>query len=124
MKIIFNHRLNNWYWQIANELERNHKIIIPENYTKTEIKNDLVNLDALEKCVRENRDYDFIFDFRGSIYDLIQWKKRNIDIPIVIFAVNAIMRPHVAKKSIFTNVWYVEQYAKDLMEQYQRENLR
>jgi len=123
LKIIFNHRLNNWYWQIADELKRNHEIIIPENYKKKENVKDLVDLDALEKCVRENRDSDFIFDFRASIYDLIRWKNRKIDIPIVVFAVNALMRPYVGKKTVFTYVWYVERYAKDLMEQYRIENL-
>lgn len=123
MKIIFNHRLTNWYWQIADELERSHKLIIPENHTNNKIKEDIVNIDALEKCVRENRDSDFIFDFRGKLDDLIRWKNRKVDIPLVLFAVNAIMRPHVAKKSIFTKVWYVEKYAKDLMEQYEKENL-
>jgi len=123
MKIIFNHRLNNWYWQIADELKSNYEIIIPENYKKEGNESDKVNLDDLEKCARENGEIDFIFDFRGNLYDLIQWKNRKIDIPIVIFAVNAIMRPYVAKMSVFAKIWYVEKYAKGLMEQYQRDNL-
>ena len=33
------------------------------------------------------------------------------------------MRPYVAKMSIFSNIWYVEQYAKPLMEKFNKRNL-
>jgi len=81
MKFIFNHRLNNWYWQIADELKSNYEIIIPENYKKEGNESDKVNLNDLEKCVRENGEIDFIFDFRGNLYDLIQWKNRKLIFP-------------------------------------------
>ena len=58
-----------------------------------------------------------------DITQLIRWKNRRINVPIVIFAVNAIMRPYVAKMSIFSNIWYVEQYAKPLMETFNKRNL-
>jgi len=120
LKIIFNHKLD-WFWQIYDEWSRTNEIIIPNNF-----KNDresTLDLDALEKCVNENNNADFIFGFHGDLLDVIQWNKRNIGIPIIIFATNAINRLNGAKRSIYVNLWYVEQYAQSLLKKYNRENL-
>jgi hypothetical protein len=123
LKIIFNHTINDWYWQIYDELRRNHTIILPENFHKRQLDKKNINLDALEKAVNENSDCDLIFDFSFNLDDLIRWKNRNIKVPIVIFAVNAILRPYLAMLSVFANIWYVERYAKDTLERYNRESL-
>lgn len=122
MKIIFNHNIHDWWWQIYDEWSKNHKIILPDNY-RTEDKNISVDFDALEKVSKENSDSDFIFSIENGLYDLIEWEKRNINIPIVWLSTNAINRPHVAKISVFAKLWYVEKYAKLLMEKYNLENL-
>lgn len=123
MKIIFNHTLKDWYWQIFDEWNRNHELILPEIYKENEGNGKIDYLDALEKTIDNNPDCDFIFDFDLDLIQLIRWQKRRINLPIVIFAVNAIMRPYVAKMSIFSNIWYVEQYAKPLMENFNKKNL-
>ena len=123
MKVIFNHNLD-WFWQINDEWNRNHELIIPDNYKRENTKQkNLVDLNALENCIKENKNCDFIFGFRGDLYDLIRWKQRKINIPIIIFATNAIERSYNAKRSVFSKIWYVERYAKPLMEKYNKENL-
>lgn len=123
MKIIFNHAINDWYWQIYDELKRKHELIIPDNYKTTNNQNSLTNLESLERSVKENNDCDFIFDFRGDLYHLIKWKQKKIDIPIVIFQTNAISRPYLGKLTAYAKVWYVEYHAKSLMERFNKENL-
>ena len=120
MKIVFNHKLD-WFWQIYDEWSRNNEIFIPDNFKINRESN--LDLDALVKCINENDNIDFIFGFHGSLYDLIQWNKRNIRIPIIIFATNAINRPNGAKRSIYANIWYVEKYAKPLMQKFNKNNL-
>ncbi|MFX1419558.1 MAG: glycosyltransferase [Promethearchaeota archaeon] len=123
MKIIFNHTINDWYWQIYDELNRNYELIIPDNYKTSQNQDISVNLESLERCVKENSDYDLIFDFRGNLSDLIKWKQKKLEIPLVIFLTNAINRPSLGKLTIFSKVWFVEQYAKPLMEMYDLDNL-
>lgn len=123
MKIIFNHSINDWFWQIYDELKRKHELIIPDNYKTTNNQNSLINLESLEKAVKENNDCDFIFEFRGDLYQLIKWKQKKIDMPIVIFQTNAISRPYLGKLTAYANVWYVEYYAKSLLERFNKENL-
>ena len=109
--------------QVYDELIREHEVLLPENFDGPTKMDRLVNLNALEKIVKENNDIDIIFDFRGTILELMKWYKKGFKIPVIYFAVNAIDRPYVAKMSLFSYVWYVERYAKKLMEQYQRDNL-
>jgi len=123
LKIIFNHPTYDWYWQIYDELIKNHTIIVPENYRNEDIRDESVNLNILEKIVNETKNIDFIFDFKGDLINLIKWDLKKVDVPLVIFITNVIDRPYRAKKSIFANVWYVEQYAKPLMEKYNVDNL-
>ena len=120
MKIIFNHKLD-WFWQIYNEWSRNNEIFIPDNFRINKESN--LDLDALVKIINENDNVDFIFGFHGNLHDLIQWNKRNIRIPIIIYATNAINRPIGAKRSIYANIWYVEKYAQPLMQKFNHENL-
>jgi hypothetical protein len=123
MKIIFNSRISDWYWQIYDELSRKHKLILPENYRDISNKTALIDLNALEKCVKENKDLDFIFDFRANFPEIVEWvEKRKIEVPMFKFAINAIDRPYIAKMSLFTKVCYVEKYAKPLMDKYKKEN--
>ncbi len=123
MKIIFNSYVNDWYWQIYDEISRNHEVILPENYKDKKNKNLMVDLFKLEKCVKENNKVDFIFDFRGFFDDLLEWNRKRISIPLVLFDTNVLNRPYKAKRSLFANMWYVEKRAKPLMEKYNRENL-
>ncbi|MHA1374798.1 MAG: glycosyltransferase family protein [Promethearchaeota archaeon] len=123
MKIIFNHHIRNWYWQIYDELSRNYRVIIPDIYKKERFWEDSQILDSLEETIRENNESNFIFDFKVDLLELIRWKNRNINKPIVVFAVNAIMRPYLAKMSVFADIWYVERYAKPTLEKYNRDNL-
>ena len=123
MKIIFNHTLKDWYWQIFDEWNRNHEIIVPDIYKEKEGNGKIDYLDALERTVVNNPGCDFIFDFDLDLAQLIRWQNRKINLPIVIFAVNAIMRPYVAKMSLFSNIWYVEKYATPLMERYDSKNI-
>jgi len=123
LKIIFNHTLKDWYWQIFDEWNRNHEIIISDIYKDKEGDKKTDYLYELEEAIFNNPGCDFIFDFDLDITQLIRWQNRRINVPIVIFAVNAIMRPYVAKMSIFSNIWYVEQYAKPLMEKFNKRNL-
>ncbi len=124
MKIIFNNNIAMWYSQIYDELIRHYELILPENYKDASNKNAKIDLDALEKCVKENKDIDFIFDFPANFPYIIEWlEDRKINIPLIKFSENAINRPYIAKMSVFTKVWYVEKYAKPLMEYYKRENL-
>ena len=109
--------------QVYNELIKEHEVLLPENFDGPSKMDRLVNLDALEKIVKDNNDIDLIFDFRGTLLELMKWYQKGIKIPIIYFAVNAIDRPYVAKMSLFSYVWYVEKYAMKLMEQYQRDNL-
>ncbi|MFX0073401.1 MAG: hypothetical protein ACFFAO_20170, partial [Candidatus Hermodarchaeota archaeon] len=123
MKIIFNSRISDWYWQIYDELSRNHELILPDNYKDTSDKNALMSLDVLEKCVKENKDVDLIFDFRTILPGIIQWvEDRKMNTPIFKLAINAINRSYVAKMSLYTKIWYVERYAKPLMDKYKKEN--
>ena len=123
MKIIFNHHIRNWYWQIYDELSRNYQVIIPDVYKKEQFYEDSLILDSLEETIKDNNDSNFIFDFKVDLPELIRWKNRNINKPIVVFAVNAIMRPYLAKMSVFADIWYVERYAKPTLEKFNRENL-
>lgn len=123
MKIIFNHTINDWYIQIYDELSKHHELILPENYKNNIDAIYYTDLNALEKCIEQNSDIDFIFDFDGTLLDLIKWNKRKINVPLIIFLVNGINRPYAAKKSVFAKIWYVEQYAKPLLEKYNRKNL-
>ncbi|MFX0072852.1 MAG: glycosyltransferase, partial [Candidatus Hermodarchaeota archaeon] len=123
MKIIFNSYIRDWYWQIFDELSKNYEIVLPDNYKDESNKSRIVDLENLEKCVRENMDADFIFDLRGSMHHLIEWTNRKIDLPLVLFDTNVINRPYKAKRSLFAYLWYVEKYAKPLMEKYNKENL-
>jgi len=123
LKIIFNHHIRNWYWQIYDELNRNYQVVIPEVYKKDSIYEDSQILDSLEETTKDNNDCNFIFDFKVDLPELIRWKNRDINKPIVVFAVNAIMRPYLAKMSVFADIWYVERYAKPTLEKFNRENL-
>jgi len=123
LKIIFNHHIRNWYWQIYDELSRNYQIIVPDVYKKEHFYEDSPILDSLEETIKDNNDCDFIFDFKLDLLEIMRWKNRNINKPIVVFAVNAIMRPYLAKMSVFADIWYVERYAKTTLEKYNRENL-
>jgi len=78
-------------------LNKNYEVIIPDNYKASQNHDISVNLECLERCVKENSDCDFIFDFRGDLYDLIKWKQKKLDIPLVIFFTNAINRPFLGK---------------------------
>ncbi|MFW9973616.1 MAG: hypothetical protein ACFFDF_25775, partial [Candidatus Odinarchaeota archaeon] len=94
MKIIFNSRIADWYGQIYDELSRNHELILPDNYKDISDKNSPINLDTLEKCINENKDFDLIYDFRSNIPSIVEWiEKRKMDVPIFKCAVNAINRP-------------------------------
>jgi hypothetical protein len=123
LKIIFNSYIHDWYWQIYDELVKNYDIILPENYKDKSNKNTQVDLDALEKCVKENMDACFIFDFRGSLPKLIEWTKREINKPLILFDTNVIFRPYKAKRTLFAHIWYVELYAKPLMQKYNKDNI-
>ena len=123
MKIIFNHHIRNWYSQIYDELSRNHQVIIPDVYNKKDFYENSQILDSLEETLKDNNDCNFIFDFKVDLVELIRWKNCNINKPIVIFAVNAIMRPYLAKMSAFADIWYVERYARPTLEKYNRKNL-
>jgi len=121
MKIIFNHRLD-WFWQIYDEWNKNNELVIPINYKRDNYKDCFLDFDALEDCIEKNKDANFIFGFMGDLYDLIKWNQRKYDIPVVIFATNAIERPNNAKRSVFAKLWYVEKYAKLWMQKYEIEN--
>lgn len=123
MKIIFNSAINDWYWQIYDEIIRNNEVILPENYKDKSNRDTRVNLYALEKCIKENPNVDFIFDFRGEIPELIKWYKRKIDVPLIKFEINVSDRPYKGKMSVFTKIWYSERNAKLLMEKYNKDNL-
>ncbi|MFX1311241.1 MAG: glycosyltransferase [Promethearchaeota archaeon] len=123
MKIIFNHPLNDWYWQIYDELDKNHEIILPKNFRLKKLEYEPINLDALENVVDEHIDTDFIFDFKGDLFDLIKWNKKKKAIPLVVFITNVIGRTHKAKMSIFANVWYVNANATQFIERYNVNNL-
>ncbi len=123
MKIIFNHVINDWYWQIYDELLKNHQIILPKNYESKDCNNTHVDMDILEKTIKDNSDIDFIFDFRGNLFDLIQWNKRKVKIPLIIFATNIVRRPYGAKMSVFAKIWYVEGFATPLVRKYEVDNL-
>lgn len=123
MKVIFNHNISDWYWQIYDEWSRNNEIVLPEYYKDDSFRGNIINFDVLEETVKENLDADFIFDFSQKIPNLINWTKRKIDIPLIVYSTNAIDRPYSGKMSIFANVWYAEHYAKPLMRKYNRDNL-
>lgn len=123
MKIIFNHNINNWYWQIYEEWARNHEVILPEHYDDKNIKTHISNFTVLETLIKENPNIDFIFDFNNYLPDLIRWERRRIDIPIVIFVTNLVGRPYSAKMSIFANLWYVNANAESLIRNYKVNNL-
>ncbi|MHA1275221.1 MAG: hypothetical protein ACTSQS_17595, partial [Promethearchaeota archaeon] len=122
MKVIFNHCLD-WFFQIYNEWNRDHEIIIPENFKHRNPSKKTLYLNALAECIKENLDADFIFGFHGDLYDLIKWKNYNFDMPIIIFATNVIERPYNPKRSVFAILWYVEKYARPLMEKYKINNI-
>lgn len=126
MKIIFNYVfLNKYdlYWQIYDELVRNHEIILIKDYLYKSKNNKIPTINVLEKCVRDNQDADFIFHFYGEIPDIIKWSERNIKMPIVILEWNPENRPYKAKSSIFIKVWYCGRNARSLMEKYNKDNL-
>ena len=81
MKIIFNHTINDWWGQIYDEWNRNHEIILPENYKKSNVTELSVDLNSLEEIAKKNLDASFIFGFHGDLSDLIKWQSRNIKIP-------------------------------------------
>lgn len=123
MKIIFNHTIHDWYWQIFDELKRNHEIILPSNFEEKNQESKPIDLDALERVVDKNRDANFIFDFKGDLLDLIIWNKKNKNIPLIILVTNVIGRTHKAKLSIFSNVWYVNANATQFIKRYNVNNL-
>lgn len=123
MKIIFNHVISDWYWQIYDELIKNHHVVLPDNFKSGDCKNPRVNLQSLEKCVKENQDSDFIFDLSGDLIDLINWKNKNLTIPMVIFNTNVVGRPFVGKMTAFAPLWYVNANGTPLMMKYNRNNL-
>jgi len=123
MKIIFNLPISIWYWQIYDELKRHYEVVVPENYKNPQIKNIVVDLNSLEKCVRENSNYDFIFGFEGNLNDLIEWELKKFEIPLVIFHTNTIDRLYLGKLTAVTKLWFVEYYAKSLFEKFRKENL-
>ncbi len=45
MKIIFNLDLNSWFWQIYDELRRNHEIIIPKYNNSRLLNNSEMNIE-------------------------------------------------------------------------------
>ncbi|MFX0132321.1 MAG: glycosyltransferase [Candidatus Hodarchaeota archaeon] len=122
MKIIFNSYIYDWFWQIYDEIRRFHEVILPENYKDNTNKIRSVDINALEKCALENIDADFIFDFRGELPLLIEWTRKNINIPLVLFDTNTIERPYKAKKTLFAYMWFVEKYAIPIMEKYDTNN--
>jgi len=83
MKIIFNHNIDDWWWQIYDEWSRNHELILPDNYKLKDPRNSLVDFEALDKVIRENSDADFIFGFNDNLYGFMKWVKRKVNIPIV-----------------------------------------
>lgn len=123
MKIIFNHNINNWYWQIYDEWSRNHEVILPEYYKDNNTRDYITDFNVLEKLIKENPDIDFIFDFKLYIPDLIRWKRKGITVPIIIFIPNVLYRPYYAKLSIYANVWYVNENATQFIERYNVNNL-
>lgn len=123
MKIIFNHSIDDWYWQIYDEWNRNHDVVLPEKYNEKGFNKNFIDLIHLEKCYKKNSNYDLIFGFRGRLDAFLKWKRFKINIPIICLKTNAINRRHVARCSIFAKLWYVENYAKPLMEEYNIENL-
>ncbi len=123
MKIIFNHTITNWYWQIYDELKRKYIVILPDNYKNLKNRDIIVDLNSLEKCVKENCDSDFIFDFEGNLHDLISWKIKKIKMPLVIFNTNTSGRDYLGKLTALAKLWYVEYFAKPLLEKYHKDNL-
>jgi len=123
MKIIFNHTINNWYWQIYDELKRKYEVVLPDNYKNLNNRDILVDLNSLEKCVKENSDYDFIFDFEGNLNELVKWEIKKIKMPLVIFNTNTSGRLYLGKSTALAKLWYVEYFAKSLLEKFHRNNL-
>ena len=123
MKIIFNLPISIWYWQIYDELRRKYEVILPDNYKKSKNKNILVDLDCLEACVKENTNFDFILGFEGNLNDLIKWELKKIETPLVIFLTNTIGRLYLGKLSALVKLWFVEFYAKAMLEKFHKNNL-
>jgi len=123
MKIIFNLPLNTWYCQIYDELKRKYEVILPDNYKDIKNSKILVDVDSLEECVKENSNFDFIFGFEGNIDDLIKWEIKKIKMPLIIFHTNSVDRPYRGKITAVAKLWFVEYYAKSLLEKFQKKNL-
>ena len=123
MKIVFNLPITVNYFQIYDELSKNFDVILPDNYKDTSNMDINVNLDALERAVKSADGIDFILGFEGELPELIKWKKRNIDIPLVIYTSNLVNRPNFARLSLYSIVWYVEKYATSLMKRYNPINI-
>ena len=125
MKIVFNLPTSINYFQIYDELSKNENIevILPDNYKDFSKKVMSVDLDALERAVRSSDNIDYILGFEGELPELIKWRQRKIDVPIIIYLSNIVNRPSYGLLSLYTNIWYVEKYAGPLMKKYNLKNI-
>jgi len=68
-RLNFNNTIKNWYIQIYDELIRDHEVLLPENFNGPTKRDRLVNLNALEKIVKDNNNIDLNFDFYGTVLE-------------------------------------------------------